>query len=301
MAGLRRSTKRIILWLILFVLILGAFAVYHVYSMRRVKATYEKELAVVNETIVVNTREVYVAARDIKYKEVITEADIMKVSALISLEEAVFFTPEDIGSIATVNIPVGTILTSNMVVSEVVDKTLRETEFDVFVLNSNVTNNDVVDVRIRYLNGEDYVVLSKKVIKHLSLKNAVCYMDLTEEEMQLVSSAIVDASVRKAVLYTTTYIEPSVQEGSVVTYQPSVDVLELIYSNPNIVSVATENLSAVVRLEMEKRLAAYNNAAGKSSGPVFNITDVPNVEDVGNMMDGYVDTNDVTGGHETQE
>lgn len=301
MARLRRSTKKVILKSFLFVVLLGAFTAYHIITTKRLKFTYEEELLTVNETITSNTKDVFVAARDIKYKEVVTSADVVKVSALVSLEESTFFAADNIGSVATVDIPAGTILTSNMVVDEVVDKTLRETEFDVFVLNSNVTDNDVVDVRIRYQNGEDYVVLSKKCIKHLSLRNAVCYMDLTEEEMQLVSSAIVDASVRRAVLYTTTYIDPVVQDASVVTYQPSVDVLELIYSNPNIISVATENLSAVVRLEMEKRLLAYGNAVGSnSSGPVFNITDTSNVEDVGNMRDGYVEINSAGEGSGTQ-
>ena len=291
MARLKKNTKRTLFVTVSLVLILGcAFAAFHLISTKQVKAVYEEEMASLNGIISSNTRQVFIAAKDIKYGQQIALDDVQEVSQLASMDVSMFMKAEDIGSVALVDIPMGTVITANMFSSEECDDTLRETEFDVLVLNSNLTNGDFVDVRIRYKNGEDYVVLSKKCVKNISLRNAVCYMDLIEEETQLISSAIVDACVYNAILYTTTYLEPSIQKPSVVTYQPSADVLNMIYDNPNILSVATENLSAVARAEIQQRLSAYDSNS-VSGGSVFNVTDTPDVENAGNMQNGYYEEN----------
>ena len=292
MARLKKSTKRTIFIVISLIFIMGgAFAAFHYISTQQVKSVYEDEVMSLNNVISSNTKQLYVTTKDIKYGQIIKADDVQVVSELISLDATMFMTEADIGAVAQVDIPMGTVITSNMISYEDFANTLRETEFDVLVLNSNLMDGDFVDVRIRYKNGEDYVVLSKKRVKNLSLRNAICYMDLIEEETQLISSAIVDAGVYDAILYTTTYVGPSIQEASVVTYQPSADVFELIHNNPNIISVVTKNLSEKAREEMQKRLALYENSIlnGGNSGNIFNITDVPDVENVGNLQNGYVE------------
>ena len=70
------------------------------------------------------------------------------------------------------------------------------------------------------------------------------------------SSAIVDAYLYSgAYLYCTKYIEPTLQEASIVNYQPSLASQELIQNNPNIVEVAEKALSQTLRKELENRLA----------------------------------------------
>ena len=56
-------------------------------------------------------------------------------------------------------------------------------------------------------------------------------------------------------MYCTKYIEPTLQEASIVNYQPSLASQELIQSNPNIVEVAETALSKTLRKELENRLA----------------------------------------------
>lgn len=289
MARIKKNFKRTFIISFLLILILGcAFAAFHLISSKQMKAVYEEELSAANNIITTNTKDVYVATKDIKYGENITAESVTAVSEIVSLDTSMFFTASDIGSIARVDIPSGTVITTNMVEINEYDNTLREVEFDVFVLNSNLTNGDFADVRIRYKNGEDYVVLSKKCVKNLSLRNAICYMDMVEEEMQLISSAIVDASVYDAILYTTTYLDPTTQEASVVTYQPSTDVLRLINNNPNILSIATENLSATAREAMLKRLTEYNYKITGSNGIIFNVTETPEINNAGNMQNDHM-------------
>ena len=70
------------------------------------------------------------------------------------------------------------------------------------------------------------------------------------------SSAIVDAYLYSgAYLYSTKYIESTLQEASIVNYQPSLASQELIQNNPNIVEVAATALSKTLRKELENRLA----------------------------------------------
>lgn len=292
MAKLKRTTKRtLIISLILVVVLVGAFSAFYVVSTKQTKAMYDEELRIAQDALADNTRQVYVTSRDIKYGEVLTAGDVTAVSEIVSIDASMFFTSADIGSVALVDIPAGNVITSDMITYEAYEDTLRETEFDVLVLNSNLTNGDFVDVRIRFQNGEDFVVLTKKCTKNISLRNAVCYMDLTEEETQLVSSAIVDASLYDAILYTTTYLEPSIQEASVVTYQPSADTQRIIFSNPNIVSVAAKELSVIAREEMEQRLAAYKDLLenfGSGQNNVSNIEDTPVIDGAGNTQGDFV-------------
>lgn len=292
MIRLKKNTKRTIFIMTSLILIMGgAFTAFHWISTKQARTAYEEEVAVLSDTISSNTKKVLIATTDIKYGQVIKLDDVREVNELASFDASMFMTSADIGAVARVDIPTGTVITINMFTHEDFANTLRETQFDVLVLNSNLTNGDFVDVRIRYKNGEDYVVLSKKRVKNLSLRNAVCYMDLIEEETQLISSAIVDAGVYEAILYTTTYLEPSIQEPSVVTYQPSADVLNLICNSPNILQIATENLSATARAEMQQRLSAYENSILNNgvAGDVFNVTDTPNIEDMGNMQNDPIE------------
>lgn len=293
MARMKRATKRTIaITVTLAIILVAAFTAFYIISTKQIKSQYEEELEISQKALADNTKQIYLAAHDIKLGSTITASDIMTVSAVVSLEDTQFFSSVDLGSVALVNVPAGTLLTTSMISYEAPEDTLRQTEFDVIVLNSNMTNGDFADIRIRFPNGEDMVVLSKKMIDNISLRNAICYMDLNEEETQLISSAIVDASLYGAILYTTAYIEPSIQEASVVTYQPSMDVLKVMLDNPNILEIAHKNLSALAREEMEKRLMAYEDMLkndGRAPEQAGNVSDIPSVDNAGNMQNDYIE------------
>ena len=289
MARMKKTTRfKVVAVLLLFVLMCIGLGILHVRATEEMRLTYEARLSEAERVIDDNTRTVFVATDNIKYGDIITAESITPITIVSTLDSTVFLTAEDIGATSLVSVPMGTVITRNMVSQAECDNSLRETQFDVFVLNSNLLDGNYVDVRIRYKNGEDYVVLTKKRVKSPSLHNAVCYMDMTEEETQLVASAIVDASVYGATLYTTTYIDPTIQEPSVVTYQPSKAVLEVLSNNPNILEIATKNLSATAREIMEKRLTAYNNTLDGKEGSTFNISDVPVLEEHSNIQGDYV-------------
>ncbi|HWT27084.1 MAG TPA: hypothetical protein VN131_04025, partial [Mobilitalea sp.] len=159
--------------------------------------------------------------------------------------------------VALVNIPSGVQVIKNMLTKDKVSSELRELEYSVINLNSNVVSNDTVDVRICYPNGESYVVLSKKVIKGVDTETSICFLWLEEEEILRMSAAIVDAGLYPgAKLYVTKYIEPSIQEASIVNYTPSLSILSMIEQDPNIVDRYSQELSKEVRKALENRLAS---------------------------------------------
>ena len=288
MIRLKRTTKKTgVVVLISILILIAVFLIFYVVSMKQNKVKYEIEIDTLKTTLMKHTKTVYVSTRDIKYGEVMSLSDVSESEEIISLEVENFFTSTDIGSVALVNIPQGSIITESMIIKEKQNDTIRETQFDVLVLNSNLMNGDFVDVRIRYQNGEDYIVLAKKRVKNISLPHNICYMDLMEEEMLFMSSAIVDAGMYGAILYTTTYVEPELQKSSIVTYQPSQYILEIMQENPNIVELSTNHLSVTARKIMEERVKAYETMllyGGNGIESSFNITEVPEIDTVGNKQ-----------------
>lgn len=293
----KRTFKKTVIVLLLILLIAGGFIALYMLAINPMKAVYEAQLNHVKTTLADNTKTVYIATRDIEAGEKLQDDNVSQIEALMSLDSQTFISAEDIGSIAAVDIAANHLITKSMLLHTEYDDSLRETQFDVIVLNSNLRDGDVVDVRIRFQNGEDYVVLAQKQLFHLSLPNAVCYMTLTEDELQLISSAIVDAGCYKAVLYTVKYVASNVQAASEITYQPSEAVLEVMKNNPNAVKDATLKLSADARKEMEKRLNIYgqeDNSVVENSINISNTKEMPDISHSGNMQGTYIDNADET-------
>lgn len=116
--------------------------------------------------------------------------------------------------------------------------------------------NKLCTYNYAYPNGESYVVLSKKTMKGYLPGTPTCYFWMTEEELLRMSAAIVDAGLYSgSTLFLTKYIEPNIQEASVVNYIPSLSVLSLLEDDPNILESTVQELSWEVRKELENRLA----------------------------------------------
>lgn len=136
---------------------------------------------------------------------------------------------------------------------------LREKYINFVTLNTNLEEGDTVDIRIKFPNGEDYVILSKDVLRDLNLAGAEFYLWIDEESILRLSAATVDAAINGGEIYVTKYVKPSIQDALVYTYQPSEDVLRLIQWDPNIVLDAENTYSNTKRGEFEARLKAFNS------------------------------------------
>ncbi len=141
--------------------------------------------------------------------------------------------------IAKVDMDANTIITSSMIVKSdsIVTNDVREQQYNMVILPKNIQAESYIDIRIMLPNGQDYIVVSKKYVKEAN--EDTIWIDMTEAETLLMSSAIVDSYiVPSAKLYATMYVEPGNQEQATQTYIPSGDAINLINSDPNIIETA---------------------------------------------------------------
>lgn len=270
-------------------------------EMATQQVSFESQISELNSEINSVKKTALVPTEDIKWGAEIKEDMVEEKSIYSDLGEDSYMTADQIGSIAKIDLPAGMPIYADSVAEETHEGT-REIEVNYVNLNTNLVDNDVVDIRVKFPNGEDYVVCSKQVLRNLNLASANLFLWVTEDEILCLNSAVVDANINGGKLYVTHYVEPALQTESVANYQPNIDVLNLIAQDPNIVDVSKRNLSATVRSEMEERLSAFfeehPNQGGEGNGVSSSVsTGSVGVADTG---DSY-DTTDTSGTAETED
>ena len=140
----------------------------------------------------------------------------------------------------------GTILTYSMLYEdEETPNSLRYVEYNMITMPTLLDIGSYIDIRLRLPNGQDLIVVSKKEI--VNLYDQTAGLNLTEEEILILNSAIVEAYIMKgsAELYMTTYVEPGLQEAAIYTYMPTNEVITLINMDENIVTAARTELATL--------------------------------------------------------
>lgn len=297
MRKIKRSTKQyIIVSSISLVVLITAFIIAYVAGTKQIKNRYESRITTLNKEISENKQFAYVANGMIPKGEQISQDNIC-LEEVFSDMNGVYITEKDIGKIAVIDIQQGTHIMTSMLTPEKLDNTMREEEFNQFYLSSNLQNNDYVDLRLTFPNGENYIILSKKAIKDINHEESDCFLWLNEEEIVTVEAAIVDAYKHTgSKIYTTKYIEPTIQDASIVTYTPPKEIIDLINEDPNIVEVASTALNKEIRKSIEFRIHQYENNEGMQwKEPKQNIgVDNPentNISD-NNQIQNYNTTNE---------
>ena len=153
--------------------------------------------------------------------------------------------------VAKIDLKAGTILTKDMLTtsSEQVTNDLRKQEYNMLSLPTDLVDGDFVDVRIRFGNGQDYIVVSKKQVSIPEIAGApaegVININLSEDESIAMSSAIIELYQLKAVeMYVSRYTDPGMQVTATPTYPVSAEALNLMDSNPNIVDEAKQAIAS---------------------------------------------------------
>lgn len=254
---MKRTTKQYIIVATICIVVLGGAATFTAIMVSgQIRDKYAFLLANAHMEMEANKKKVYVARADIAPGDFITEDTVIEQTVYSSQPQDILISSDDIGKVALINISAGTQLLKSMLSGQSIKSELREIEYSVISVSTNIANNDTVDIRIMFPNGETYVVLSKKVIRGYTPDTAICHFWLDEEELLRMSAAIVDASLYTgSSLFVTKYIEPNIQDASVANYIPSLSILALLESDPNILERATQELSREVRKALENRLA----------------------------------------------
>ncbi len=135
----------------------------------------------------------------------------------------------------------GTILTKNMIYSEETPDSLRYVEYNMLVMPTLLDIGSYIDIRLKLPNSQDFIVISKKEV--VNLYGETVGLNLTEEEILVLNSAIVEAYIMPASeLYATLYVEAGIQETAQTTYIPTDEIVNLIQMDPNIVDEARKGL-----------------------------------------------------------
>ena len=140
----------------------------------------------------------------------------------------------------------GTVATTDMINTEGKQLTsdVRMQEYNMLVLPSQLEEGEHIDVRLRMPTGEDYIVLSKKLVEQTN--SSTVWMKVSEEEMLIMSNAIVEAyMIDGSLLYATIYADAGMQGGASKTYIPSDNVRNLMQNNANIVPEAYAGLQEI--------------------------------------------------------
>lgn len=258
--------------IVLLALIICSFFEYSkIQDLKAANTMYQTELSN-------NQQTVYVATDLINAGDIVTDtgenANVEKQTVYTGLESYNYITESEMNTRAKVDIAAGVPVMYNMVTDVVVDNDTRDYEISVANLTTDQKENDVVDIRVIFPNGEDYVILSKKQITNLYLENCVFTSQLNEEEILRFASAIVDAYMTTgARIYTTRYVEENIQETSTPNYPVRETTIALINSDPNVVTKATETLNLEARLSLEQRLGTLTEDELDAVSEGFGLTD----------------------------
>lgn len=258
--------------IVLLALIICSFFEYSIIQdLKAANTMYQTELSN-------NQQTVYVATDLINVGDIVTDtgenANVEKQTVYTGLESYNYITESEMNTRAKVDIAAGVPVMYNMVTDVVVDNDTRDYEISVANLTTDQKENDVVDIRVIFPNGEDYVILSKKQITNLNLENCVFTSQLNEEEILRFASAIVDAYMTTgARIYTTRYVEENIQETSTPNYPVRETTIALINSDPNVVTKATETLNLEARLSLEQRLGTLTEDELDAVSEGFGLTD----------------------------
>ncbi|MFM9279129.1 SAF domain-containing protein [Paenibacillus jiagnxiensis] len=221
-------------------------------------AQLEQELADTKQILQQEMRQVPVVVSDHKAGDALAETDIALVNIpAASVPENVLNKEDIVGKYTKIDLPQNTAVTKSMLFENgVTPDDMRNQEFRLIQLPAKLGPDQFVDVRIKFPTGEDYIVLSKKKVKDLS--GGLISYEMDEQEILMMSSAIVDAYINEATIYALSYVDPYMQDKAIVTYPPKDEVKKLIQSDPNIVKVATEQLESRKRTVLEMNLAAMS-------------------------------------------
>ncbi len=134
---------------------------------------------------------------------------------------------------------------------------IRYVEYNMLTLGTDIEVGDFVDIRITFPNGQDLIIVVKKEIKSI-LGNTVGF-EMTEGEIELMQSAIVESYIIKASkLYVTKYVDAGAQGKVIKSYSPTNEVRELMEKNSQIIDKALRVYDSKVREFIDGERGTYS-------------------------------------------
>lgn len=257
----RKANNSFLLGILITLLITGAIIAFLIYQVSSLNKEMEEAAA--------DKVYGYVVTTPIQSGTEITSAQVRGIEMNIPTDSSTIYSSQTkdaegntvadstgsnfpIGLRAKVDLNPGTVVTTDLTYEdEALGNDVRSQEYNVLTITSQLKTGDYIDVRLRTPDGRDLIVVSHKevTIPNLAgIDSTNCiWMDLTEEETLMMSSAIVESYMMNgAKLYTSVYVEAGMQEAATTTYVPSAQVEALIERDPNIVEEAKNALNSLI-------------------------------------------------------
>ncbi|MCI9039327.1 MAG: hypothetical protein HFJ29_05605 [Clostridia bacterium] len=253
----RKAQNSFLLGMLITLLITGLIIAFLILQLTKLtKAQKQAEIS---------TKTVYVVAQDIESGEPVTvdkliskQVDGTTIPAnaltITDLEEKTNILDENgnlikkIEVISKIKLMQGTVVTADMIAEKgELTADLRQQEYNMFIMPTQLMTGQYVDVRLRLPNGKDYIVVSHKRITIPENEGApsltTVSLNLNEVEILTLSCAIVESyKINGSLLYVNQYIEPGLQGAATPTYIPDDDTINLINKDPNCVAEAKQEL-----------------------------------------------------------
>ena len=239
----RKAKNSFLLGVLLTMLVMGVIVGLLFLKIMNMQKAENERLA--------NQKQVYVLSQDVKSGDKVDSANLKTITVYNAAVPSNAITPGSLTeyTVAKIDLKKGTTITAGMITesSEETTADLRMQEYNMIKLSTQLATNDYIDIRLRMPSGLDYIVVSKKsveipVIGGEESSNTI-WVKLSEAETLAMSNAIVEAyTMNGAILYTTTYTEPGMQDAATPTYVPSANVQNLMNQNPNILQEAKNAL-----------------------------------------------------------
>ena len=254
MAMIRQKKKNLILAMILGMTVtavpLGIYSGTITYSKLRTDKQVE---ALQKELMSEKVYRAYSLKNPKSKGELIQENDLQEISVKTKSKFQVPDRSDLLGKYLSVGTEAGIILTESMVYEDQgVGNDVRTYLYDYITLPEGINTRDLFDIRIRFPNGEDYVIAVGKKVE--SIVETGAFINATEEEKLLLSSAYVDTTIYQgAKIYASLYVA-DYQEAAYANYPFNFYTTELATWDPNLVEKLDTETNRANRQILEQNL-----------------------------------------------
>lgn len=230
--------KRVIL-ITLAVLLIIATVVMTVMLYKKTK-DQEEQITVLEEQIAQMTVEdlvdVYVAAKPIRAGTMAEETQLqLKSINRADLTPNMVTDPKLlIGKIWKIGVMANGHISTDMVAEQNYGPTDRLQLVSVDAMSPSLKDGDYVDIRMITPSGLNYVVMSKKRVNRIY--SSGLEMVMSEAELMVYSGLVIDQFMHPGtIIYTSKYLEPTIQKSNYTMYVPPKGILDYMKVNANMI------------------------------------------------------------------
>ena len=219
---------------------------------------YEAEEALYSEA------SLYMFAENISAGDIITNEMLTHCTLKIPKDKSICYITEKssvVGQYAKTNYTKGMIATTDMFYQDSQRNTrYRTLDLLDIELPSSINVGELLEIRISFPNGEDYVVIRQLPVEAILTHEETAYgitVSISEEDLLRLSGARVDVNC-----YEGTYLYAAVYQADFDTvaeidYPVNTDVFSLMQWDPNVVSLFTVDKEQQKRQLLEEHLQAF--------------------------------------------